>query len=351
MRSYRLAFVGFGNVGRALVRLLLDKTAQLREEYGVEWRITGVASRRIGRIADLNGLDAQRLLALPPSPTSESPELRDLSGQAASLSYEGVREWLRAARAEALFEMSSLNRHTGEPATDHLRAALEAGAHAISANKGPVVYAYEELRALARRSGKRFLFESAVMDGAPVFNLFRETLPVVHLRGFHGLLNSTSNVVLTEIEAGRSFEEAVRRAQEIGVAETDPSDDLEGWDPAVKVAALVTVLMGVPLRPQQVERVGIASLDPAAVRAARAAGRPYKLICRARRESNFVRASVRPEQLESTDPLAQMMGTTSCLHFDLDVFGLTLIEHKPGVVATAYGLLSDFLRAVHHEPR
>jgi homoserine dehydrogenase len=342
MPDYRLAFVGFGNVGRALVRLLLDKTALLRDAYGIEWRITGVASRRLGWIADANGLDPHKLLGIPVNADGSATGAQ----QAAPL--RDVREWLRAARADALFEMSSLNRHTGEPATDHLRAALEAGAHAISANKGPVVYAYDELRAQAHRAGRRFLFESAVMDGTPVFNLFRETLPVVNLRGFHGLLNSTSNVVLTEMEAGRTFDEAVRRAQEIGVAETDPSDDLEGWDPAVKVAALVTVLMGVPFRPQHVERAGIATLDPAAVRDARAAGRPFKLVCRARREGHGVRASVRPEQLLSADPLAQMMGTTSCLHFDLDVFGLTVIEHKPGIVATAYGLLADFLRAAEH---
>jgi len=151
--------------------------------------------------------------------------------------------------------------------------------------------------------------------------------------------------VLTEMEAGRTLDEAVRRAQEIGVAETDPSDDLDGWDPAVKIAALVTVLMGVPILLEQIERTGIRALDPADVRAARAAGKPYKLVCRAERAGEYVRASVRPEQVPLTDSMASMQGTTSCLFFDLDVFGLTVIEHKPGIVATAYGLLADFIRA------
>jgi homoserine dehydrogenase len=208
------------------------------------------------------------------------------------------------------------------------------------------VHAHAELRALAQERGRAFLFESTVMDGTPVFSLFRHGLPAVELRGFRGLLNSTSNVVLTEMERGFDFAAAVRRAQEIGVAETDPSDDLDGWDPAVKIAALVIVLMGVPLRLEEIERVGIATLSPDAVRAARAAGKPYKLICRAERRDRRVVASVRPEQVPLDDPLAHMSGTTSCLHFDMDVFGLTLIEHKAEVVATAYGLLADLIRAV-----
>lgn len=256
-----------------------------------------------------------------------------------------VREWLRAAHADVLFEASSLNRQTGQPAIDHLRAALEHGAHAISANKGPLVYAYDELRRLAREKGKRFLFESTVMDGTPIFSLFRDPLPAVELRGFRGLLNSTTNVVLTQMEAGLTLDQAVKKAQEIGVAETDPSDDLDGWDAAVKVTALVIVLMGINIKLEQIERAGVRTLNPAEVRAARESGRPYKLICRAQRDGSGVRASVKPEQIPLTDPLANLTGTTSCLHFDLDVFGLTITEHKPGIEATAYGLLADFVRA------
>jgi homoserine dehydrogenase len=330
---YNLCLVGFGNVGRAFVRLLVEKSGELRDAHGIEWRLTGIASRRLGWIAAPDGLEPAAILeGRWPAPSASPPK--------------NVREWLAAARADVLFEASSLNRHTGQPAIDHLHAALEAGAHAISANKGPIVFAFDELRRLAKATGSQFLFESAVMDGVPIFSLFRHGLPAAELRGFRGLLNSTSNVVLTEMEAGRTLDEAVRRAQEIGVAETDPSDDLDGWDPAVKVAALVIVLMGVPILLEQIQRTGIRTLDPAAVRSARAAGKPYKLVCRAERAGEHVRASVRPEQVPLTDPMASMQGTTSCLFFDLDVFGLTVIEHKPGIVATAYGLLADFIRAV-----
>lgn len=334
IHPYKLALIGFGNVGKEFVRLLRAKESRLRADYGIEWQLTGIASRRIGWIADPNGLDPQALLA------GQVPEQR------AWAMPKNVREWLQAADADVLFEASSLNRQTGQPAIDHLKAALERGAHAISANKGPIVHAYRELRELAQAKGRKFLFESTVMDGTPIFSMFPHSLPAVELRGFRGILNSTTNVVLTEMEKGLTLEQAVKRAQEIGVAETDPSDDLDGWDAAVKVAALVIVLMDVPIKLDEIERVGIRTVSPDEVRAARDEGMRYKLICRAERVSNGVRASVLPERLPMTDPLALLEGTTSALRFDTDVFGLSIIEHKPGVIATAYGLLGDFIRAV-----
>jgi homoserine dehydrogenase len=326
--------VGFGNVGREFLRLLLAKTAVLRDTYGIEWRLTGIASRRIGWLADCRGLDPAALL------DSRFPELP------AWRRPQNVKQWLEAADPGVFFEASSLERRSGQPATEHLKAALESGAHAISANKGPIVHAYRELCELARARGRKFLFESTVMDGTPIFSMFPHSLPAVELRGFRGILNSTTNVVLTEMEKGVSLEEAVKKAQQIGVAETDPTDDLDGWDPAVKVAALVIVLMGVPITLDQVERTGIRGITPEQVRAASAAGLRYKLICSAERTTSGVRASVRPEQLPSSDPLAALEGTTSALRFDMDVFGLSIIEHKAGVVTTAYGLLGDFIRAV-----
>ena len=235
----------------------------------------------------------------------------------------------------------------GQPAIDHIRAALRSGVHAITANKGPIVHAYEELVNLAAERGKRFLFESTVMDGVPIFSIFRDSLPTVQLRGFRGVLNSTTNVILTGMEQGLSFDQSLREAQQIGVAETDPSHDIDGWDAAVKVAALVRVLMGVPLRLDEIEREGIGRLSGDMVREGRAAGKPYKLVCRARRAGSEVRASVRPEQVPLSDPLAWVAGTSSIVYFETDIFtGLAITENNPGLEATAYGMLSDFVRAV-----
>jgi homoserine dehydrogenase len=264
------------------------------------------------------------------------------SGQAIST----VHDWLGAAHADILFEATSLNVKNGQPAADHIRAALSHGAHAITANKGPIVHAYRELRDLAVAKNKRFLFESTVMDGVPIFSLFHE-LPVIHLQGFHGILNSTTNVILSEMENGLSFDESLKKAQALGIAETDATHDIDGWDAAVKTAAVITVLMDVPVRLEEIEREGIRGLSGEAVRAAGKEGRPYKLVCRAKKTKSGVTASVRPEQVPRTDPMARIKGTSSYIYFETDIFpGLAITEENPGLYATAYGMLADFIRAV-----
>jgi homoserine dehydrogenase len=324
--------MGFGNVGRALLRLLISKETELRRKYDVRWRLTGVASRRIGWVANADGLKPIAVLGgfFPSAPNTS----------------RNVREWLEQGKVDILFEATSLVAPTGQPATEHLTAALESGAHAITANKGPIVHAYKELTTLAKEKKRHFFFESTVMDGVPIFSLFPQGLPATELHGFVGVLNSTTNVVLTEVERGRSFEEAVKRAQAMGIAETDPSQDLDGWDSAVKVAALATVLMGAPTKIDSVQRTGIRELSEEKIRSVRSAGMRYKLVCRAERRGDGVYCRVAPELLLLSDPMAGLEGTSSAIRFDLDVFGLSMVEHNPGVDATAYGLLADFLRAV-----
>jgi homoserine dehydrogenase len=257
-----------------------------------------------------------------------------------------VRDWLAAARADVLFEATSLNVKDGQPARDHIRDALEHGAHAITANKGPIVHAYRELRDLARARGKKFLFESTVMDGVPIFSLF-EQMPAIHLQGFHGILNSTTNVILSEMEQGLSFDEALKKAQALGVAETDASHDIDGWDAAVKTAALITVLMDIPVRLEDIEREGIRELSPNALRNAKRDGWPFKLVCRASRTPSGVKATVHLEKVLNTQPMGRIAGTSSYVYFETDIFpGLAITEENPSLHATAYGLVADFVRAV-----
>jgi homoserine dehydrogenase len=323
-------------VNQALVRLLQKKDPDLRER-GIAWRITGVATRRMRWVANENGLDPADLL-------SDSVAARS---RAEAPAPHDVRSWLGLAKADVLFEATSLSPRDGQPAIDHIRVALEMGAHAITANKGPIVHAYEELNSLSIARGRKFLFESTVMDGVPIFSLFRENLPAVHLLGFRGILNSTTNVILGGIEEGLSFEESLVSVQELGIAESDASNDIDGWDAAVKVAALIRVLMGVPVRLEEIQREGIGKLSEQAVRAARAQGKPYKLVCRAQRTDQGMAASVRPEQVPLNDPLAWVAGTSSIVYFETDIFpGLAITENNPGLEATAYGMLADFVRAV-----
>jgi homoserine dehydrogenase len=258
-----------------------------------------------------------------------------------------IVEWLEQAQPDAVFETTSLNHETGEPAISYLRAVLESGAHAITANKGAVVYGYDELTTLAVQKGRRFFFESTVADSAPVFSLFRETLPAVSLRAFSGVLSSTCSIIIETMEAGRTFSEGVKTAQELGVTETDPSHDVDGWDATVKVCALARVLMQTSIKPSDLRREGIRDLTPAMVQAARAEGKPYKLVARVQRgPQNGLIASVRPEQVALGDPLGNVRGTSLAVHFELDMMpGLTITSHRPNLTSTAYGLLADFINA------
>jgi homoserine dehydrogenase len=335
MKQFDVCFLGFGNVGRALARLLTAKAAELRSQFGIEYRVKGVASRRLGWRHREDAFDISDMTQL----TS------DLAGASSSRSID---EWLATTKPDVVFETTSLNHETGQPAVDYLRAVLNADAHAISANKGAVVYGYEELSALAAARGRKFYFESTVADSAPIFSLFRETLPAANVRAFSGVLSSTCSVIIETMEAGRSFEEGVRMAQDLGVTETDPSHDVDGWDATVKVCAMARVLMQVPLKPDQVKREGIRELVPQSLQRARRENKPYKLIARAQRMADgSVQAIVQPEQVAITDPLGNVRGTSLAVHFELDIMpGLTITSHRPNLQSTAYGLLADFINAV-----
>jgi homoserine dehydrogenase len=340
MTVYKLALIGFGHVGRAFARLLLRKRESLASEFDIEWRVVAIAARKAGAAIHPEGIDLERALARV---EQEGP----LTSLSARPSPATMSEFIAACGADVLFENTPVNYETGQPAIDHLRAGLEAGMHVITANKGPVVHAYRELRDLARRQNRHFFFESSVMDGAPIFSMWRTALPGARLQSFRGILNSTTNLLLTLMETGLTFEEALAQAQTIGVAETDPSGDILGWDAAVKVAALVTVLMDSPLLPQEVERQGIEGITPSLLREAREQGRRWKLICQAEQSDGVLQARVAPALLGPDDPLYGVEGTSSSITFVSDVLGrLTITEENPGPETTAYGLLADFINAV-----
>lgn len=341
--EYNLAILGFGVVGREFARLLQRKSDELARDYGLTWRVTGLATRRLGMACDPAGLDLEAALRTVQA------------GQRLEALHQGppIREafdFIARCGADVLFETTVLNPQTGQPALDHVRAALNAGMHVITANKGPVAFAYRELRDLARRQGKAFLFESTVMDGAPIFSLARDALLGANVLGFRGILNSTTNFILTRMEAGDSFDEAVRQAQAIGIAEADPSLDVDGWDAATKTAILATVLMGAEVTPIQVDRAGIRQVRLEQVQAARTAGRRIKLVCQARWQDRQPVVRVAPEEVLADDLLASIHGTSSVLSLYTDTLKqLTIVEHDPGPAQTAYGLLRDLLAVARQE--
>lgn len=335
--------MGFGNVSQAFTKLIRKKREELENKYGIEIIVTAVATANHGRAINSSGIDMEKAAQLHTS----GKMLSDLSQTDTPKNH---KSFIAASGADFLLENSPVNYETGEPASTHIRYALENNMHAISANKGPVVHAYKELAALAHRTGKRFLFESAVMDGAPIFSVFREALPSANVVGFEGILNSCTNLILEQMEKGESFEEAVAYAQSIGIAETDPSGDIDGWDAAIKVAALSTVLMDMPLKPVDIPRQGIRDLSNTEVQGALKENKRWKLVCRARFEDSKLITSVAPEEVPSDSPLFSVSGTSSFILFKTDVLpGLGILESNPGPDTTAYGLLADILNILKNE--
>ncbi|HMD87732.1 MAG TPA: homoserine dehydrogenase [Anaerolineaceae bacterium] len=342
MSQVSLALVGFGNVGQALSRLLIRKQATLAAQYDVTFRVVGIATGHHGICIDPDGIDLEKSLALVGSGQS----LAALSAQPAP---DSVTDFIQVAPADILFENSPTNHETGQPAIAYLSAAFERGMHAITANKGPIVHGYNQLTELAKSKGKRFLFESTVMDGAPIFSIFRAALPAVDLRGFHGILNSCTNMILGRMEKGESLEQAIAYAQSIGIAETDPSEDVDGWDASIKVAALVTVLMGIPVTPDQVDRQGIRKITREMIAEAEQAGERWKLVCTAYRQGNALRTRVAPERVTPDSPLFSINGTSSYVEFETDVLpGLGIVENNPSPETTAYGLLADMINVLRN---
>jgi homoserine dehydrogenase len=331
----RLAFVGFGNVGRRFADLLPGPFGRALRAQDIIPVVTGIATARHGIAIAASGLSATRAARLSRGGRSLSPLHRGGS-------VSSILEFIERVPADVLIETTPLDPRTGEPATGHVAAALRRGLHVVTANKGPVAFAHRRLSRLARRVDRVFLHEGAVMDGFPIFNLVERCLPGVKVLGFRGVLNATTTRILGRLEEGLSFEAALREVQQAGVAEADPSHDIEGWDAAVKACALANALMGANLRPRDVRRRGIVGIAPESVRAAAARGRRLRLVARGRRSGRGVVLSVAPEELPQQDVLASP--ADGALVIETDLMGdVGLIEGPGGVEQTAYALLSDLI--------
>ena len=361
MYSPDLVLVGFGNVARRFVRLLDERAGELREVHGLEPRVVAIATSRHGVARNMGGLDVARALdlvergqSLTPLDASPSP-----GGRPAPTSVSGVeiiRQMARASRDSGrgrplvVVETTVLDIAAGQPAIDHVRAALGEGAHVITANKGPVAFAYAELDALARAAGRAFLFEGAVMDGIPIFNLVRETLPALRISGFAGVVNSTTNFIVTAMEGGREFSASLAEMQAAGIAEADASLDVDGWDAAAKASALANVLLGGNLTPREVERTGIGHLTTREVQAAVARGKRLKLVARGERRANGVAVRVGVEEVPADHLFATLAGQQNGLILETDLLGqFSIVQLGGGLTQTAYALVTDLV-AVARRP-
>ncbi len=336
----KLFFVGFGNVGRELARILVRK-ADYPGLADLDVSVVGITTGRRGALASETGVDLARALRELDEKgrfTPENPDYSELDSlkAAENLDYD------------VLVEMSPLSvEHRGEPAITHVRTALERGRHVITCNKGPLAFAYRQLRKLADEKGTAFLHETTVMDGAPVFDMARCCMRGNTIRRIDGILNSTSNYVLCAMEQGMTFKEGVKGAQAEQIAEADPSHDLDGWDASVKIVALANVLMGADLKPDEVDRESMAAITPERILAARERGFRVKMVCSAWRERESVKASVKASEVPMDHPFALVDATGSIVRFETDLLGKILVtEEHPDITTTAYGVIADLYALV-----
>ena len=328
MPHFNLALIGFGNVHRALLQLLERKRSELATAHDLTFCVTGVYSRRIGFLADPNGFDILDLL----------------EGRITAPLVDNLHDWLEQSAPTLLFEASSLDPFTGQPAISYIQAALERSIHVVTANKGPIVHASHALLELARTNGVKFRFEATFMGGSPIYSLLRECLPAAKLLRFQGLPNGTTTMILEAIESGSSFEEGIKRAQDFGIAETDSSFDVDGWDSVVKIIGLANTVMGAQIGIADVERVGIRDLPLEQIRAAKLRGTPIRLVATLEPDGDTVRASVKPTMLEMGSAMAGIGGSDMMARLEFDVLpALEIVTRNAGASETAYDMLADLI--------
>ncbi len=333
MQTVRLVLIGFGNVGRGLAQILLERGDQYAENQGLRFCIVAVNDLVRGCAYDPQGLDLSALL--------QAENFSNLPG--------GSEDWdalstITRSNADVMVELSFTNLQTGQPAINHIRAALESGKHVVTSNKGPVALQYGELDALARSRNLKIGVEGTVMSGTPSMHLGMELLAGAGIRRVQGILNGTTNYILTQMEAGMGYPEALAEAQAKGYAEADPSGDVEGFDAAGKVAILSALLMKTAMPLDQVDRTGITGISSADVAAAKAAGQRWKLIGSLEKRPEGIFASVKPVSLPLAHPLANVNGATNAITFTTDLLGdVTLIGPGAGRLETGYAIICDLL--------
>ena len=334
---FNIAFVGFGTVGQGLAQIFVEKRNFLLKKYGFEYNVVAISDIKRGSVLDKKGLDLSKLLDL-------------VKKNGTILGYEGGRkglsslETIEESDADIIVEVTWTDLETGEPGLTHIKKSLAAGKNVVTTNKGPIAVAYHELRRIAKTHNVFLRFEGTVLSGTPTLNLTLENLAGVYINSVRGIVNGTTNYILTEMGTGNNYEEALNEAQRLGYAEADPTMDVEGWDAVAKVTILANATMGGNVKVKDVERTGITRITTADIRNAQREGKKIKLIAEAWREDGKIKAKVSPEKVPLTDILAHINGSLNALTFTTDMLGdVTVVGRGAGGIEAGYALLSDML--------
>lgn len=344
MKTCKVAMLGFGIAGKAFSRILLDNHSDIAEKTGYDVQIVTISTATRGTLNKPEGIDlAEAIRAV------EEDGHFDRSDP-------GYCEWsamdvVDKADYDVLLELTPLNIETGQPAIDHLKGAMNRGRHAISANKGPIAWAYRELRDLAREKGVCFYFETTVMAGMPIFNMADYCLEYAKVSEVKGILNATTNYILRQMELGLPQETIYENGRKGGFMEADLSMDVDGFDAAAKLTALLNVLMDAGITPDDIDRTGIGDVTPEQVMDAVARGNKLKLLCRGGIKDGKVWGRVHPEEIPAShafsgeDVVAVVELTTDLMD------RLSIVQYGLETTQTGYGVFIDLMRVLRETSR
>jgi homoserine dehydrogenase len=316
----RASIVGLGTVGEWVLRALDRQRTRLREEHGVEFSVVALGTRREGFVYRAEGIDPAAVLAARGSGAS-------LATLAGGSKWPDALAGLKATETDILVEVSQSPPSDGEPGLSHLREALGRGISVATSNKWPIALRGVELRRLAASRGGSLRAEATVMSGTPVLTALEGGLAGATPLRLRGVLNATVNYICSRLAEGVKYSDALAEAERLGLAEPDPSSDVDGDDSAAKLMILAGLVFNVQLRLADVDRRGISTLAEAEVDAARAEGRRIREV--ATLDPGTGRASVEAIPLEPKDPLFAVEGTTNVVHLEADPVG-TLSISGPG---------------------
>ena len=336
----KLALIGFGTVGQGLCEILIDKKRYLKRFHDFDWEVVAICDTLNGSVLSQESLDVKKLLHL----VKNNISLEEIDAKGKLKKGLDAFQTIRESNADIICELTYTNIKTGQPAIDHCITALELGKHVVTSNKGPAALRYNELNELARQKGERFLIEGTVMSGTPVLNLVRNELVGNKISAMQGILNGTTNFILTNMESGHSYKSILKEAQEWGYAEADPTADVEGLDTLAKITILANVIFGENLKPDQIPCKGITQITHEDIKQAQQEKKRWKLIGEIIKNKKGIIASVKPKKVDLSHPLASVMGVANAITFTTDLLGdVTIMGAGAGRKETGFSILSDIL--------
>lgn len=338
--GHNIAFIGFGGVGQGLANILLHQKDKLIQQEDLDVKVVAISDMMKGSLYHPDGLDVNLVLETLHSTGSlnDYPDRRGLVKGLDSV------ETIRQTNADTIMEVTFTDVKTGQPAIHHCETAFQAGKNVITTNKGPIALKYRELKKLAEQNGVFFGFEGTVMSGTPALRMPLSSLAGNEITEITGILNGTSNYILTKMEEGLAFDDALQEAKDNGFAEADPTNDIEGFDVRYKAVILTNYLMDVPIDVQDVPCEGISHLTPEDMKEAQKQGERWKLLATIKKENGNVTASVEPKRIPVSDPLASVSSATNAILYQCDLAGpITLTGAGAGITETGYSLLIDLI--------